>query len=39
MTPTMRYEARRDEALSRIESGDPDDWPVLAAALVIDCPI
>lgn len=37
--PEEVYEARRDEALSRIESRDPDDWPVLAAALVIECPI
>jgi predicted nucleic acid-binding protein len=37
--PEEAYEHRRGEALSRIESRDPDDWPVLAAALVIECPI
>ena len=33
------YESRRDEALSRIEARDPDDWPILATALALDCPI
>jgi predicted nucleic acid-binding protein len=37
--PEEVYEHRRVDALSRIESRDPDDWPVLAAALVIECPI
>ena len=37
--PEEVYEGRRGEALSRIESRDPDDWPILAAALVIECPI
>ncbi len=37
--PEEAYEHRRADALSRIESRDPDDWPVLAAALVIDCPV
>ena len=37
--PEEAYEHRRADALSRIESRDPDDWPVLAAALVIECPI
>lgn len=37
--PEDVYESVRAAALSRIESRDPDDWPVLAAALVIDCPI
>lgn len=30
------YEAT---ASARIERRDPDDWPVLAAALALDCPI
>lgn len=33
------YESRRAEALSRIEARDPDDWPILAAALALDCPV
>jgi predicted nucleic acid-binding protein len=37
--PDEVYESQRAAALSRIESRDPDDWPVLAAALVIECPI
>ena len=37
--PDDVYEGRRAEALLRIESRDPDDWPILAAALVVDCPI
>lgn len=37
--PEEVFEHRQADALSRIESRDPDDWPVLAAALVIECPI
>jgi predicted nucleic acid-binding protein len=37
--PEEVYESVRPAALSRIESRDPDDWPILAAALVIECPI
>lgn len=37
--PEEVYESVRAAALSRIESRAPDDWPVLAAALVIECPI
>jgi predicted nucleic acid-binding protein len=37
--PEEVYESVRAAALSRIEARDPDDWPVLAAALVIECPI
>ena len=37
--PEEVYESVRAAALSRIESRDPDDWHVLAAALVIECPI
>ncbi|MDR2973150.1 MAG: hypothetical protein LBV00_00340 [Propionibacteriaceae bacterium] len=33
------YEPWRDEALARINRCDPDDWPILAATLAIDCPI
>jgi predicted nucleic acid-binding protein len=29
----------RGEALARIGGRDPDDWPVVAAALASDCPI
>jgi predicted nucleic acid-binding protein len=37
--PEEAFEHRRADALSQIESRDPDDWPVLAAALAIECPI
>jgi predicted nucleic acid-binding protein len=33
------YAPWRDEALARIKRRDPDDWPILATALAIDCPI
>lgn len=33
------YESARGEALARIESRDARDWPVLAAALVLECPV
>lgn len=33
------YESRRAEAFSRIEARDPDDWPIVATALALDCPI
>ena len=29
----------RAKALQRIGRRDPDDWPIAAAALVLDCPI
>lgn len=33
------YVGARADALARIESRDARDWPVLAAALVLGCPI
>lgn len=33
------YAAARDEALRRIAARDADDWPVLACAMVIGCPV
>ena len=27
------------EARKRLAARDPDDWPILAAALALDCPI
>lgn len=33
------YELERDEALLRIGDRDPDDWPILASALTMRCPI
>jgi hypothetical protein len=33
------YESHPVDALSRIELRDPDDWPILAAALALGCPI
>jgi predicted nucleic acid-binding protein len=29
----------RDVALDRIGTRDPMDWPIVAAALALDCPI
>jgi predicted nucleic acid-binding protein len=37
--PTELYVAFEDEARARLGSRDPDDWPMLAAALAFDCPI
>ena len=37
--PLPFYVERETEARARIEQRDPDDWPVLACALTIDCPI
>ncbi len=33
------YEPRREEALARIGSRDPDDWPTLALALTLEVPV
>ncbi len=33
------YVRARDEALRRIALRDADDWPVLACALIIGCPV
>jgi predicted nucleic acid-binding protein len=33
------YEPMREAALARIGPRDPDDWPVLACALAVGCPI
>lgn len=33
------YDAYREEALQRIAIRDPDDWPVVATALALNCPI
>jgi predicted nucleic acid-binding protein len=33
------YEAHQADALARIERRDPDDWPILATALTLDCPV
>lgn len=33
------YADMRAAALQRIGMRDPDDWPVLACALVLDCPV
>ena len=37
--PASSYEPLREMALARIGGRDPDDWPVLACALLLDCPI
>lgn len=37
--PEEAYREQRPEALARIEQRDPDDWPILASAMVLDCPI
>jgi predicted nucleic acid-binding protein len=33
------YQALKLQALQRIAMRDADDWPVLACALVLDCPV
>lgn len=33
------YESARADALRRIAARDADDWPVLACALILDCPV
>jgi len=33
------YAAMKAPALRRIESRDADDWPVLACAMMLDCPV
>lgn len=33
------YNTAKTEALRRIESRDGDDWPVLACAMILDCPV
>lgn len=33
------YQALRAKALRRIDARDADDWPVLACAMAMDCPV
>lgn len=33
------YEVMKSSAMARIGPRDPDDWPVLACALALNCPI
>lgn len=37
--PLASYAPMRGPALARIGQRDPDDWPVLACALQLNCPI
>lgn len=37
--PDEVTEAKRAEAMMRIGRRDPDDWSIVAAALVLECPI
>jgi predicted nucleic acid-binding protein len=37
--PASSYEPMRAAALARIGPRDPDDWPALACALLLNCPI
>ena len=37
--PMHFLEEKRETALKRIAARDPDDWPILAASLVLDSPI
>jgi len=39
VVPAASYEPLRVKAIARIGPRDPDDWPVLACALLADCPI
>lgn len=33
------YQSQEQQALARIGERDPDDWPALACALTLDCPV
>jgi predicted nucleic acid-binding protein len=33
------YREREEEAKERIKNRDPDDWPIVAVALMLNCPI
>lgn len=33
------YESAKADALRRIAARDADDWPVLACAMILDCPV
>lgn len=33
------YEGMQQQALQRIAVRDADDWPVLACAMILDCPV
>jgi predicted nucleic acid-binding protein len=33
------YEAHRDAARNRIAMRDAEDWPIIATALLLDCPV
>ena len=35
----VEYQAKKPTALARIGPRAPDDWPVLACALLLNCPI
>lgn len=37
--PEEAYVERRDDSLARIGARDPDDWHIVATALVLDTPI
>lgn len=37
--PDDDLQATRERATLRIAQRDPDDWPAVAAALVLDCPV
>lgn len=37
--PAEVYQDHKAVALARIEQRDPDDWPIVATALVLGCPI
>ena len=37
--PEPMYSRQEAEARARIERRDPDDWPVIACALTLGCPI
>lgn len=39
VVPAASYESQKRAALARIGDRDPDDWPVLACALLTGCPI
>jgi predicted nucleic acid-binding protein len=39
IVPASLYEQYKSEAIQRIKQRDVNDWPILATALLFDCPI
>lgn len=39
MVDRTEYEVMKPAAMARLMARDPDDWPILACALLLNCPI